>query len=236
MIVIVLVLVVVLPAFNGHGDPVSMAQSYYGGSWKEDLQASGTAVELNSGFYSVTFANGTKTTMTYSQLTQYFASTLNEYRSYISSFGSGSGYFVPTFSSFSYDAHPQKVYFTILNGTVDGQNTSIVMVGVYYNSTPNSISGDYNQLKEQISSCTRPLPVSTSTDGVSLAFGQNGNSYYFFFSLSNLANAGVQDVDYSSVGVYASFSQNQGIAVIFLGVSPSLSQAQGFSNVVQSNI
>ncbi|BCU69864.1 zinc ribbon domain-containing protein [Stygiolobus caldivivus] len=247
VIAVVLVLIVLFalgaPSATALSAVGTTAQQDFGGSWSVMKNSTGVAVYIGNGLYNVTLLNGKKETVSYSDLSSQYLGVL----SYSTFQPSGGNYrFMPSFT-----VYPTKVDFVVANGTVNGQNTLIIGVGVYYNTTPNPACYVYNftnyiMQNSTFSSFISSISANASKYGINFQVGSsNGFDYYFvsttnqtFLSTTPISGFASQlgFINITAIGTYGEVSTNEEIGIIMINVPPTLSQAQGIASEVEGSL
>lgn len=237
VLILVLLSALISPSVEALAQVAATAQQDFGGSWSVVKSNTGVAVYIGNGEYNVTLLNGKKVTLSYFDLSSYLS--LLDY----ASFGvSGGNYLLqPIFITF-----PTKIDFVVVNGTVNGEKTLIIGVGVYYNSTPNPAYYIYNLTNYMLTNSTFSSFVSSLSNmskyGVKFQIGSSNGFDYYFVSSDNLSYITTMPVsgyvsqlgffNITSLGTYGEVSTNEEIAVIMFNVSPTLSQAQSIASEI----
>lgn len=246
IIIILVVFLVVLPLISPHGlyALASTAQSEFGGKWVIAKCKSGTASYIGNGEYKVEYLNGTVVYKSYNSLQFNNLINLNNLlSSQLSSQFSGSSAY-----QIIYNAYPSKVVFSIINGTVNGEKTYIILVGAYWNYTPNSASEAYSVMNSILSNCYASISAveaQAKSQGVCLVLSSfNGLDYYYMstantqllsqlsISYSPLQSLGITSI--SALGVFVGVSNNEEIAVVAVNLAPTNSQMQSIVSQFQS--
>lgn len=238
VVVVIVVLVVVLPLLTPHSltAVASTAQSLFGGSWSLDKNMSGTAVYIGKGEYRVTFLNGSTEIISLSQL------NLNGFTSFGSSFFSGPGGF--------YYQPPSKIVIAVAKGNVNGQPACVIVVGEYWNTSPNPASHLYSQTEQLVSNESQYLQLIESqaaANGVTMQIGTSGDlGYALLYTANQSILQGVEfqsgislNLNYtiSQIGIYGQYNSNTLIGVIAINVPMnSVSAGQALAADVQSSL
>ncbi|MFP3202485.1 MAG: zinc ribbon domain-containing protein [Sulfolobus sp.] len=242
VVVVLVVLLVVLPLLTPHSVTAvaSTAQSLFGGSWSVDKNKSGTGVYIGNGEYKVTFLNGSTEIISLSQL------NLNGFASFGSSFFSGSGglYYQPGFVY----TPPSKIAVAVAQGNVNGQPTCVIVVGEYWNTSPNLASYLYNLTEQLVSTegqYLQQIESQASANGATIQIDTSGSLGYFLIYTANQSI--IQEAEFQSgislnytisqIGIYAQYNSNTFIGVMAINVPMnSVSAGQALAADVQSSL
>ncbi|PVU74309.1 hypothetical protein DDW13_07940 [Acidianus hospitalis] len=238
IIIILVVFLVVLPLISPHGvyALASTAQSEFGGKWVIAKCKSGTASYMGNGEYKVKYLNGTVVYESYNSLQ--FTNLL------CPPFRGSSAYKI------IYNAYPTKVVFSMINGTVNGEKTYIILIGAYWNYTPNPASETYSVINSILSNSSYSASISAAeaqakSQGICFVISSfNGLDYYYMstanttllsqlpISSSSLQSLGVTSI--SALGAFVGVSNNEEIAVLAVNLAPTNSQMQSIVSQFQS--
>jgi len=242
VVVVLVVLVVVLPLLTPHNltAVASTAQSLFGGSWSLDKNESGTGVYIGKGEYRVTFLNGSTEIIRLSQWNP-------------NGFTSFGGFFTSSLSSLYNQpgfVHmpPSKIAVAVAKGNVNGQPAYVIVVGEYWNTSPNPASYLYNQTEHLISTGSQYLQQIESqaaANGETIKIGTSGGLGYFLVYTANPST--IQEAEFlsgispnytiSQTGIYVQYNSNTLIGVIGINVPlNSVSAGQTLAADVQSSL
>jgi len=236
IIIILVVFLVVLPLISPHGVSAlaSTAQSEFGGKWVIAKCKSGTASYMGNGEYKVEYLNGTVVYESYNSL-QFINLLCPPFRG-------SSAYKI------AYNAYPTKVVFSMINGTVNGEKTYIILIGAYWNYTPNPASETYSVINSILSNCSASISAAEAQAkslGICFVISSfNGLDYYYMstanttllsqlpISSSPLQSLGITSI--SALGAFVGVSNNEEIAVLAVNLAPTNSQMQSIVSQFQS--
>jgi len=247
VVVVLVVLLVVLPLLTPHSITAvaSTAQSLFGGSWSVDKNKSGTGVYIGNGEYKVTFLNGSTEIISLSQL------NLNGFTSFGSSFFGGSASFGSSFSGGLYYqpgfvfTPSSKIAVAVAQGNVNGQPTCVIVVGEYWNTSPNLASYLYNLTEQLVSTegqYLQQIESQASANGATIQIDTSGSLGYFLIYTANpsiIQELEVFSLNYtiSQIGIYAQYNSNTFIGVMAINVPMnSVSAGQALAADVQSSL
>ena len=244
IIIILVVFLVVLPLISPHGVSAlaSTAQSEFGGKWVIAKCKSGTASYMGNGEYKVKYLNGTVVYESYNSLQ--FNNLINLNNLLSSQYSGSSAYQI------TYNAYPSKVVFSMINGTVNGEKTYIILIGAYWNYTPNPASEAYSVINSILSNSSYSASISAAEAqakslGICFVISSfNGLDYYYMstanttllsqlpISSSSLQSLGITSI--SALGAFVGVSNNEEIAVLAVNLAPTNSQMQSIVSQFQS--
>jgi hypothetical protein len=249
VVVVLVVLLVVLPLLTPHSITAvaSTAQSLFGGSWSVDKNKSGTGVYIGNGEYKVTFLNGSTEIISLSQL------NVNGITPFGSSFFGGLGGFYSGSGGFYYQpafvyTPPSKIAVAVAQGNVNGKPTYVIVVGEYWNTSPNLASYLYNQTEQLVSTegqYLQQIESQASANGGTIQIDTSGSLGYFLIYTDNQSI--IQEAEFQSgvslnytisqIGIYAQYNSNTFIGVIAINVPMnSVSAGQALAADVQSSL
>jgi len=243
VIIVVLLFALASPSAVALAQVSAIAQQDFGGSWSVVKSNTGVAVYIGNGEYNVTFLNGKKVTVSYYDLSSAYLSALGYTSLGVSG---GNNQFQPSFVIL-----PTKVDFVVVNGTINGEKTLIIGVGVYYNSTPNPAYYTYNLTNyiltnSTLSSFVSSISANASKYGINLQIGSFNQFDYYFLSSTNRSFISTMQVsgyvsqlgfvNLTSLATYGEVSTNEEIGVIMINISPTLSQAQSIASEIAGSL
>ncbi|BDC17922.1 zinc ribbon domain-containing protein [Acidianus sp. HS-5] len=238
VIVVLVVFLVVLPLISpSHGvyGIASTASSDFGGHWSVAKCKSAVATYVGNGKYEIKYLNGTTE---YKKICSIPFGCLS---SLIST--SGGTYYQPNFMEY-----PSKISFAVINGTVNGQKDVIVLLGMYWNSTPNIAYYFSNMTKYLITKCSSSIAAGESQakqlDSCFIISSFNG-MYYYYIATSNSTLLSSVSVPYSAlshlgishltaIGEFWGATTHEAIIAVTINVAPSSSQIQSIVSEFQS--
>ncbi|MCY0874051.1 MAG: zinc ribbon domain-containing protein [Acidianus infernus] len=237
VIVVIAVFIVVLPLISPHVSPhgistlASTAQSNFGGSWVIAKCLSGTVTYVGNGEYKVSYLNGTTITVKNTSNIPFISHPF------------------PSYLTAKYNVTFSKAVFALINGTINGNKAYILVIGDYWNTTPNLAYDCYNQIKSD-SSGALFAKAFFKAGGVCYNVSIHNGMAYIYTSASNLTSAAfvisltqnpdilalVSQLKLTSVnalGVLTELNANEEINVIVINMAPKESQMIPLANQVK---
>ncbi|WP_373469197.1 zinc ribbon domain-containing protein [Acidianus infernus] len=233
-IVVLVVFIVVLPLISPYGSThgistlASTAQSNFGGSWVTARCLSGTVTYVGNGEYKVSYLNGTTITV----------KNISNIPFILYSFSCTSS------STATCNVTLSKAVFALINGTINGNKAYILVIGDYWNTTPNPIYDSYNQIKSDLSNGGGLILLAKAifnAEGVCFNASIHNGMVYVYSSASNSTSAEslilhtptpdisallsqIKLTSVNALGVLREINANEEIVVIVINMAPSESQ------------